>query len=397
MRLAAGVGFLTESAREFRTWRKIPSEKPRQDDLLLAFLPSDLDLPIAAVLTESEDVEEAYAALTKRVVKELDGRVEHDSAQEQVQVCILRKVDPANRKAIYHRNPTAGEVHEAAVRWRSGCRNVPSFLTLPVPEGKKVRDAAPPHVAPTSLPSTTRIFYASGGIGRVDVIGRPAVEAFALFLGEGEVRRRSRDLLRVFLSRHGALLSGSAHALRRGFAHAKDFDRTAALKSITWIALLLHKLGRSKEVYMSEAAFKLGQLLAAADVVHAGYCADLRGGDVPPTLLGNSVLTMAQNNPTKALAVLCGRWKPYGAWTKRTAAARATADRLVATKDRAEQDRGWAIRRALSHAGRISDIAAGLSRALPERADEVFKSELLLGYIVGLPKIENPDDNTKDM
>ena len=38
---------------------------------------------------------------------------------------------------------------------------------------------------------------------------------------------------------------------------------------------------------MNEAAFRLGQLLSVADVVHAGYCADVRQGQVPPALLGN--------------------------------------------------------------------------------------------------------------
>lgn len=142
---------------------------------------------------------------------------------------------------------------------------------------------------------------------------------------------------------------------------------------------------------MSEPAFKLGQLLAVADVVHAGYCADLRGGDVPPTLLGNSVLTMAQANPIKALAVLCGRWKPYGAWARRASFMRDHADRLVADKEQKAQDRGWAIRRAVAQSSRVSEISTELSTALPEKTDDRFRAELLLGYIAGLPKIEKLD------
>lgn len=397
-RLAGSIAKLTEDGGKGRTWSLIPSEKPKQSDLLLAFLPSDPALAMAAMLTDGDAAEEAHAALTKRVVKELDGSIERAFAQEQVQICIIRKVDPANRKTIYHRSPTAGEVHEAARRWREGCRNVPAYLTLPipVPKEKRVRDATPPHVAPTSLATVTRALYASGGTRRVDVIGRPAAEAFSLFLEEGETRRRARDVLRILLARHGALLAGSAHARNKGIEHLKKFDpksdlRPAAMRSITWIALLLHKLGRAKEDYMSESAFKLGQLLAVADVVHAGYCADLRGGDVPPTLLGNSVLTMAQANPIKALAVLCGRWKPYGAWAKRSAIVRERADQLVADQDRSKQDRGWAIRRAASQSMRVSEISTGLSGALPQRTDDRFRAELLLGYIAGLPKIEKPD------
>ena len=68
---------------------------------------------------------------------------------------------------------------------------------------------------------------------------------------------------------------------------------------------------------MQEVGLKLGQLLAVADAVHAGYCADLRGGAVPARLIGNATLATAQFNPAKALASLCRRWAPYANWAKR--------------------------------------------------------------------------------
>src|SRR5271157_1797421 len=93
----------------------------------------------------------------------------------------------------------------------------------------------------------------------------------------------ARRLLRMLLHRHGSLLRGVAAARHRGTDHLKIFDpktdlRRDALRSVAWIAAFLHTLGRQKELYMSDAAFRLGQLLAAADVVHIGYCMDVRGG-----------------------------------------------------------------------------------------------------------------------
>ena len=44
---------------------------------------------------------------------------------------------------------------------------------------------------------------------------------------------------------------------------------------------------------------------------------DLRGGDVPPTLIGNSVLAIAGADPMRALSVLQTRLKPYLGWAKR--------------------------------------------------------------------------------
>ena len=137
---------------------------------------------------------------------------------------------------------------------------------------------------------------------------------------------------------------------------------------------------------MSEVAFKLGQLLAVADAVHVGYCTGMRGGDVPPTLLGNAALATAQSDPTKALAVLSRRWKPYAAWVKRPAV-REEAFRLTrqaATKD--EKRRGWPMRTAVLQAAGADVLCQELHGRLPQHADDAFRAELLLGYVAGLPK-----------
>jgi hypothetical protein len=214
----------------------------------------------------------------------------------------------------------------------------------------------------------------------------------ALFLMEGNFSRRARSTLRLFINRHGPLLSGSAHALRKGVDHAKKFDRTgalrrAALQSLTLIGVLLAKLARRKESYMDGTAFTLGQLLAVADVVHVGYCADRRSGDIPPILLGNSVPTMSQANPVRVLAVLGRRWKPYGAWAKQSSI-REQAEILRRSTDPKEKARGWAMIRAQSQALRAAELTRELHAHLPTTAGDVFRAELLLGYIAGLPRRE---------
>ena len=148
---------------------------------------------------------------------------------------------------------------------------------------------------------------------------------------------------------------------------------------------------------MNETAFKLGQLLAGADMVHAGYCADVRGGAVPPSLLGNQVFTMAQTTPIKALSMLCQRWKPYDGWAKKAVREANRIDKLVSSGNKTEQDRGWDIRNALSYAWRIRPLANDLAPALGNcRVDDIFRAELLLGYIAGLPKVEKENTDTQD-
>jgi len=149
---------------------------------------------------------------------------------------------------------------------------------------------------------------------------------------------------------------------------------------------------------MNETAFKLGQLLAAADVVHAGYCADVRGGDVPPSLLGNQVFAMAQSDPNKALATLCRRWKPYDGWAKKASRNTNRVSTLIASSSKDDQSRGWDIRKALRYAREMAPLAAELAPVLETcRVNDIFLAELLLGYMAGFPKTQRDDGDVADV
>jgi hypothetical protein len=391
-RLAASLREVTVDHRRGRSWSSLPSERPKQNDLLLAFVHAVPDAPVTDIIAGDDDAafqEASYMRRTERLVEAIKTRVGEDFRRTPVEVCVLRKVDPANRKVIYHRATSVGELWDAASAWADGERNLPDWLRLLVPRGRgeKAEWRSPRGVEPLKLPALTRSQFIRGGTTREDVVGLPARDAFALFLMEGDFRRRARSTLRLIINRHGPLLSGSAHALRKGVDHAKGFDRSAALRSLTVIGVLLVKLGQRKEAYMEGTAFKLGQLLAVADVVHVGYCADRRRGDVPPVLLGNSVLTIAQSNPVRALSILGQRWKPYGAWAKQSSI-REQAEILRRSTDSKEEARGWAIIRAQSQALRAGELTRELHDNLPTTVGDVFRAELLLGYIAGLPRRE---------
>jgi hypothetical protein len=234
-------------------------------------------------------------------------------------------------------------------------------------------------------------------------VGLPAAEALGLFLASPSssisVQLRVNRILRLVLARRTMLLIGVSHVQHTPrcwkYRHdrARKLDHREALRTVTMLGLLLYKLGRTKEDYMNDTAFRLGQFLAAADVLHAGYCADLRGGDIPPSLLGNQVLTMAQSAPVRALAIISRRWKPYDGWAKKAARKRDRSDKLVQSKDEVEVQRGWDIRNAVQHARRMRPLAAELGVSLPSCVvNDAFRAELLLGYIAGLPK--TPKENS---
>jgi hypothetical protein len=418
-RLRAAIKVLTADERLNVTWHAIPGEARKQTDLLLAFVEAVPDAPVAGMLAgdeEDEDYSEetpasesssaesiaTFEKRTERLVHSIKGRISADFRQTPVQLTIFRKVDPANRKVVYGGAPTVAELYDAALSWAAGERNLPPWLALSVLRkgSSKPVPMTPPHIAPLGVIPFSKYFFSHGGTQQQEAIGLPATEALCLFLqgpdNRGfQARKRSARILHLTLSRRAMLIVGLSQAHHspecwrdRKKAIAKFKDREA-LRTVTMLGLLLHKLGRTKEVYMSDMAFKLGQLLAAADIVHAGYCADVRGGAIPPSLLGNQVFTMAQAAPAKALATLCRRWKPYDGWAKKAARQPDRIGQMVASKKAEEQQRGWDIRRALRHAREMGPLADDLRSSLVGcEINDAFRAELLLGYIAGPPKAQ---------
>jgi len=392
-RLAIGdlAGAIKELVREPRknvTWCTVPGERRRTVDLLIAFVEGAPDAPTIGLLADEGDGESddgndeldpvaVYERRTERLLNAIKGNVSEDFRKTPVQVCLLRKVDEGNRKALLHRHLTVEQLYECAQQWAHGQRNLPPWLFL----WHKKQRRRPQSLTPLSIPSLTRRQFVRAGTETTDAIGVPATEAFGLFLQDGDTRRLAKRLLHVVLRRHHQLLEASAHA-KHG-ARISRLDTGTALRVLTLLAILLNALGRRGGSWMNEAAFQLGQLLSIADVVHAGYCADVRQGQVPPALLGNSVLTMAQANPAKALAALGRRWKPYASWAKRASAAEAA--KLRGSEKPGEKERGWKISQAIWQHRRAAEISATLHGQLPQTADDVFRAELLLGYVAGLP------------
>lgn len=160
---------------------------------------------------------------------------------------------------------------------------------------------------------------------------------------------------------------------------------------------------------MSGTAFRLGQLLAVVDVVHAGYCFDVRGGAIPPSLLGNQVFVMAQTAPVKALATLCRRWKPYSGWARKNNTYQ-MPDRfmneqgqwkkrseLKTDAEREEFDKAAAIVVAVSQGRKVAGITEKLAGQLPNQCDDIFRAELLLGYMTGISRSQREDDENENL
>lgn len=411
--LQAAIEKLTGSEWKDRTWRGIAGERPKQMDLLIAFVQGAEDVPLARLLTEEETepgAEGTFAAFSEQLTRAFDGVVlGRGAAPRPLSLFVLRRVDPGNRKMVYSANLTVQGVLKAARSWSTACGNVPPILPLwvPVGAGKPLQLVHPRDVPPLTLPRLTRMHFIRGGTQRQEIVGIAADEAMRLFLApQGSAHSLAHLILRRVLRSRGVLLEGFAEAQTRGMEYLKEFDRWQALDTITLLGLLLYRLGRTREEYMEGAAYLLGQLLAGADALHVAYNTSERSGAaLPPRLIGNAALPMAQANPRKALSVLGRRWAVYEGWATRKAGQWTFPDRFkgrrrgeVDKKDLAEYDRSQAIIRGLSASRRLRPLAARLEAALNEAefdVDDKFRSELLLGYIAGPPRPDAAGDHNE--
>jgi hypothetical protein len=431
-RLAGAIAALTREDRKGKTWRLIPAESGDKPDLLVVSFPSpDLIGDVDALADDEED--DARESVTggarlielgRRVIEHSEGRDSSGEAAE-MNALVLRTVDPANRKAIYDRPVGAEEFFYATKIWEKATANTPRNIRHWVwikKEGKsKLILSRPYRIAPLSITPISRVQFVDNASRRVAVRGVAFSEAFGLFLREGEPEERARRILELLLRRQTRLLSTLAHIDRRGRddqgnLYLDSFDpkhelRHDGLRSTGWIGALLYNMGRFKEVYMTDVGFRLGQLLAAVDVVHVGYCMDERRGQIPMTLIGNAVFGIAGSDPQRAFAILQERWRPYAAWAyprpelldkiaRGFAGAKPLRDegqRLLASGDVEEgrkklrqADResfpARAMQDALLQIDRIKTMMVQFSGEIDHvEVTDVFKAELLFGYMAGLP------------
>ncbi len=216
--LAGAISELVGASRENVTWCKVPGERRKTTDLLIAFVEGAPDAPAAGLFAgnadgdpEDENAEldpvAIYERRTERLIAAVKGKAQEDFRKTPVQVCLLRKVDEGNRKALLHRHLTVRQLYDCAQEWAQAQRNLPPWLFL----WHKKERGRPRSLTPLSIPALTKRQFVRGGTQVTDAIGIPAAQAFGFFLQEGDTRRLAQRFLHVVLKRHHQLLEAAAH------------------------------------------------------------------------------------------------------------------------------------------------------------------------------------------
>jgi hypothetical protein len=386
---------LTKPERKGKTWTSIPSEKGDKGDLLICYLAGLPDLELADAITVSEA---GFEALGERIVELAKGKSMGIPANARIDVTVFRAIDKANKKTVHSSSLTRQGLENAARDWTLACRNVPDImLFVPNKKGEAATQVRPRTLTPGSIVALSKKVYMTAGTKSAQAAGLSFAEAFGLVLrGKANSPAKIRSLIGFVLARFTPLLVGVGHVKSRLIKSSSKPDMDAfspearkdALDAISLLGALLFQLDIKITKDMNTPAYLLGQLLAGSDVLHRGYCLAVRGGKLPPKLIGNATMNTAAKNPSAALAQLLQRWGPYDGWAKKwLAETNFEALRARHEGDKQKTSAIYDIRDAAFAPGNLREIAKQL--AAPDafgRPDDTFRSQLFLGYLAGLPR-----------
>ncbi|MBN2039372.1 MAG: hypothetical protein JW864_04985 [Spirochaetes bacterium] len=374
-KLAKGaLEWLGDESREGETWGRADGR-----ELVFAYpsiLP-EVPLKITACFGshKSNNTEARFADAAQDVIKGLKG-ISKDLKNLHLNVFSLKKMDKARTKVVFYRNYSAQRLADAANEWQAGCENIPDISIRAWTDKKGEWDTHKP-VTPYPL----QIAKCLNRVWKIDGTTECETPVIANSRGIELLLEEQSEifvphLLTVLLQNSKGLLLFLGGALNRNeIVSLKGLDiHKILIPSI--LGLLLYKLNHKKEVYMNNTPFLVGRMLKLADELHALYCKEVRENNLPPQLIGNTLMTAALESPEQALSQLALRLKPYYGWAR--------------TFQKGENAKlaGYFIGLYANTASQL----AGLK--LPSRFNDADRAQVLLGYLASNPKKSDKPDSS---
>jgi len=380
--------------REGKTWILVPSGKAKPD-LLIAYveeMPNE-DFENARLLGGTDWTRETdFESLSSAVCDALKLKVP-DAANHHLRLFVIGKPGDGPAQLVLAERMTVQSLFDAVKRWRDCSRNCPLFR-LKAPGRGKGEGATDEPICPfpAQVVDLLRYQWIRGGTESHKLEGCKLSEVYEIFFGRERAREAAASLLEKTIQRIGPLLLGIGQAIHKNWMDKDEQKKLAVearrmtLRAVSVIGILLYELGRRKEDYVKDAAFGVGQLLALADTLHKDYCIVVRDGQIPPSLIGNAMMTRAYDNPCRAIADLADRMPVYTGWAK-------TAQEPIGNAKEDEQKR-IAVREARKTLRLYKPLADSLHEiGLPERCDDKMKAELLLGYLASTKEEKKETSN----
>ena len=361
----AALEWIGSSERKNITW--INTDK---NEVLFAYPFSLPDVPISytAMFKRNGNRETAFSTQAKLFIQELrqTKKPGTDTHAKQMRVFILRKVDRACVKVVYTKQTKADELEKCSEEWTQGCANLPTF-PFGIPEAIYPIDAAD---------ILNRFWKQNGDI---------ATDKFKPFSKYHGIEILMDTDLPVLSDLHR--LSESAMtigAFLGKLCASKDFrapiwEKVKAMLAL--IGLFLYREHIRKDDYMENLPYIYGQLLKAADELHALYCNVVRNGDIPPQLAGSGLFQNAAEAPVRTMNLLSQRMMPYYSWAK--------SYRLKGITEAGKESwrAGWLYRICEKIMDKLQN-----SWTAQTRFNDEEKAQLFIGYLAAFPKKEQNEE-----
>lgn len=363
--LQAALNWLGSTEHKDVTW--INTDK---SEILFAY-PSQLPetrISFTRMFKRPEQRDKAFEEQAKRFLSELQQshKVGTDSRADRIQLFILRKIDKARTKVIYTRQTDPLELERRSEEWTIGCtENLPVF-----PFGQ------PAVPFPLDTADILNRFWKQNGELATDKF-KPVPKYHGMeLLMESDLPVTS-DL--HILSEKATTIGGFLG--KRIANHDIHHPIWAKIKDmLALMGLLLYREGIEKEIYMENLPYLYGQLLKASDELHALYCKVVRGGDLPPQLVGGSLFQSAAETPIRTLNLLSQRIMPYYTWAK------SYRTKGVEEKGKESWRANWLYSTCETIMTKLRETWTPQTRFNDEE-----KAQLFIGYLAAFPKKEKTE------
>jgi hypothetical protein len=415
-KMHGALTWVLHADREGRTWCGVASggfekragsrKKQEKEDLLIAFVEGkpELDARTASYFGAGKGViESKFEADAEAVCRALDAVV-RERPGSRLNLFLIRKVSDGQAQIALAESPTVQKVISAAERWQKAVKENLPAVTLQLPpsdEGAAAANGLPWVPYPDQVVRLLSYQWVRDGSSpksqsgkaqapKQAVVGPALAEVlFQMLWPEGKWEPAANRLLSMLLQRLTPLLIGVFGAARAFgprqdsqrqeplFGYPRD-SRQTALRGVAVLGILLDALNCRKEVYMENAPYQVGQVMALADTIHKDYCVVVRKGSLPNSLIGTGLMRRSLDNPAAGLAELAERMLEYLRWAKTVEVPRGAAE---------SDPRRKAVKEAKETLRKYQPLAAKLGNAaLPIECTDVMKAQLLLGFLASPPE-----------
>ncbi len=305
--------------------------------------------------------------------------VDPENYPDNIQIFVLRKLDKARTKVIYTRCAAVEDIVRNSADWQRASKNLPEFSIrspwTPFPLGVAEILNRTWKQDGTQITDKFKPVPVYHGMELLFGVPKPVLEKDLHFM----IERCSNMVLYA-----GGILNSVMRY------NATDAFIPKLQDALVMIGMILYWLGSRKKDYMNEYPYLLGQILKVSDSLHELYCCEVRGGQIPPQLVGSSMYVAASEMPAQALAQLANRMIPYITWAK--------ANREACIKKKLKNRQDEEVEYFGPSAGYLlyayEQIADALASALKDkqRFNDYEKAQMFIGYLAAFPKKEKAEE-----